>query len=186
MEKDIYEEDIQLWERLLKDERQALSELFKKYYRPLLNYGLKIIPQEELVKDSIQELFYSIWEGRANLSEIEYIRSYLYISLRRTIFRQNEIKQNRNKRDHSYSEEFFQHIVDTEKLMMMEEFKKEQKRELKKALAKLNPREKEVIFLKFYSGLSNTEIAQVLDVNRQSVYNYIYRAIQALKDFLEA
>lgn len=178
-------EDIRLWKRLLKDDREALSEMFQKYYRPLLNYGLKLISQEELVKDSIQELFYSIWERRGNLSEIEYVRSYLYISFRRTIYRQIEIKQKRDKRDQSYSEEFFGDVVNKEKLLIMKEFKQEQKKELKKAVETLSSREKEVIFLKFYSGLSNAEIAQVLGINRQSVYNYIYRAIQALKKFLD-
>ncbi len=55
MKKSNYAEDAKLWKRLLGDDRMALSELFQKYYRPLLNYGLKLIPQEELVKDSIQE-----------------------------------------------------------------------------------------------------------------------------------
>lgn len=185
MKKDNYSEDVKLWKRLLGDDRKALSEIFQKYYRPLLNYGLKLIPQEELVKDSIQELFYSIWEQRNNLSEIEYVRSYLYISFRRTIYRQNEIKQKRNKREHSYSKESFQHVVNKENLMMMEEFKQEQKQELKRALETLNQREKETIFLKFYSGLSNAEIAEIMEVNRQSVYNYVYRAIHALKKFLD-
>lgn len=185
MNKDNYSEDVRLWKRLLGDDRKALSEIFQKYYRPLLNYGLKLIPQEALVKDSIQELFYSMWEQRDNLSEVEYVRSYLYISLRRAIYRQSEIQQKRNKREHSYSEEFFQHVMDKEKLMVMEEFKHEQKQELKKALATLSTREKEVIFLKFYSGLSNTEIARIMEVNRQSVYNYMYRAIQAMKKFLD-
>ncbi|SHF70243.1 RNA polymerase sigma factor, sigma-70 family [Fodinibius roseus] len=184
MKKDHYAEDVRLWKRLLDDDREALSELFQKYYRPLLNYGLKLIPREELVKDSIQELFYSIWEQRSNLSDIEYVRSYLYISLRRTIYRQNEIKQKRNKREQSYSEESFRHVVNKEDLMMMEEFEREQKQELKRALETLNQREKETIFLKFYSGLSNAEIAEVMEVNRQSVYNYVHRAIQALKKFL--
>ncbi|MDZ7690830.1 MAG: sigma factor-like helix-turn-helix DNA-binding protein [Balneolaceae bacterium] len=48
----------------------------------------------------------------------------------------------------------------------------------------LSDKQKEAVFLKFYSGLTNTEIAQVMDVNRQSVYNYIYRAIQALQSYM--
>ena len=56
-----FAEDIQLWKQLLEGDRNAFSELFRKYYRPLLNYGLKLIPQEELVKDSIQELFFVIF-----------------------------------------------------------------------------------------------------------------------------
>ncbi|MDR8390380.1 sigma-70 family RNA polymerase sigma factor [Aliifodinibius sp. S!AR15-10] len=180
-----FSEDIKLWERLLTGDKSALSELFKKYYSQLLSYGLKLVSDRALVKDSIQELFYSIWEQRDNLSEVEYIRSYLYVSLRRAIYRQAEIKQNRHDRDRAYSEEFFQHVINHEKLMIQEELKEEQKRELKRGLDLLNKREKEALFLKFYSGLTNAEIAQVMEVNRQSVYNNIYRAIQSLKSFLD-
>lgn len=178
-------EDVLLWEKLQDGDKDAVSELFEKYYRPLLNYGLKLNPNQDLIKDSIQELFYSIWEQRHNLSEVEYIRSYLYVSLRRTVFRQAEIKKTRYERDKAYSEEFFQDVVNYEALMRKNEFKKKQKEQLKEALKLLSNKQKEAVFLKFYSGLNNTEIAQVMDVNRQSVYNYIYRAIQSLQSYLD-
>ncbi|MFH5833637.1 RNA polymerase sigma factor [Halalkalibaculum sp. DA384] len=177
-------EDIRLWEKLQNGDKHAISTLFEKYYTPLLNYGLKLIPDESLVKDSIQELFYVLWEQRENLSEVEYIRSYLYVSLRRTVFRQAEIKKTRYERDKAYADEFFSRVVNYEELNRKETFEKEQKERLKQALESLSNKQKEAVFLKFYSGLTNTEIAQVMEVNRQSVYNYIYRAIQSLQSYL--
>ncbi|MDX1586687.1 MAG: sigma-70 family RNA polymerase sigma factor [Balneolaceae bacterium] len=179
------EEDIRLWKRLQNGDKSAVTNLFEKYYRPLLNYGLKLIPNEELIKDSIQELFYSIWEQRHNLSEVEYIRSYLYVSLRRTVYRQAEIKKTRYERDKAYYDEHFRSVVNYEALTRKNEFKKEQKEKLKEAVESLSNKQKEAVFLKFYSGLTNTEIAQIMDVNRQSVYNYIYRAIQSLQTYLD-
>lgn len=181
-----FSEDIRLWKRLQKGDRGGLSELFRKYYTPLLNFGLKLIPREDLIKDSIQELFFLIWQQRDRLSEVEYVRSYLYTSLRRTIFRQVEIQEVRNKRDLSYAEESYQEMISQEKLMMIDELEREQKDHLVKALRALTEREKEAVFLKFYGGLTTAEIAEVMEVNMQSVYNYIYRAIEALKDFLDA
>ncbi|RZL48664.1 MAG: hypothetical protein EOO93_24430 [Pedobacter sp.] len=40
------------------------------------------------------------------------------------------------------------------------------------------------IFLKFYEGLSNDEIAKVMEIERQTVSNFIYRAIGQLKNDL--
>lgn len=180
-----FSEDIRLWEQLLEGNRSALSRLFRKYYKPLLNYGLKLIPREDLVKDSIQELFFNMWEQRKNLSEVDYVRSYLYRSLRRTVFRQAEIQHVRNRRDIVYSEESFKEIVNQEKLMILKELEQEQRKQLEAALEALNKRQKEAVFLKFYNGLSNEEIARIMGVNMQSVYNYIYRAIEALKEYLD-
>ena len=180
-----FTEDIQLWEQLVAEDRHAFSALFRKYYRPLVNYGLKLIPDEALVKDSIQELFFTIWEQRKNLSEVEYVRSYLYISLRRTVLRQAEIQDSRSQRDRAYTEEAFREMVNEEQLMMIDELQQEQKAQLREALDALSEREKEAVFLKFYSGLANAEIARVMKVSKQSVYNYIYRAIQALKALLD-
>jgi len=83
-----FKEDIQLWKGILRGDQQALSQLFRKYYTALLNYGLRLIQEDELVKDSIQELFYTIWETRDRLSDVVYVRSYLYSSMRRTVYRQ--------------------------------------------------------------------------------------------------
>ncbi|MDZ7690829.1 MAG: hypothetical protein U5K69_06785 [Balneolaceae bacterium] len=73
MTRDSSAEDIRLWKKLQNGDKRAISALFEKYYTPLLNYGLKLIPEEALIKDSIQELFYVLWEQRENLSEVEYM-----------------------------------------------------------------------------------------------------------------
>lgn len=181
---DFYD-DTHLWKGVLNGDRRALSQLFKRFYPPLFNYGLKLYAREELVKDSIQELFYTIWEKRNQLSDVEYVRSYIYSSFRRTVFRQAEIESVRNKRDKAYSEESFRELVNKEQLMILNELKREQKRKLQNALQTLSKRQKEAVFLKFQNGLSNQEIALVMDVNKQSVYNYIHRAIAALQEYLQ-
>ena len=45
----------------------------------------------------------------------------------------------------------------------------------------LPPREREVIFLKYYSGLTSQEIAEVMDINYQSVGNTLQKAIYKLR-----
>lgn len=183
-EADNREEDVWLWRGLLNGDHDSLSKLFNKYYRPLLTYGLKLVQGEELVKDSIQELFFWIWKKRTNLTEVEYVRAYLYSSLRRMVFRQREIQETRNRRDVDYSEESFQKEINQEEYIIQREIKQEQRELIKEALERLSDHQKEVIFLKFYSGLSSSEIAEVMEVSKQSVYTYMYRAIKALNEFL--
>lgn len=177
-------EDINLWKRVINDDScEAFSALFKKYYKPLLNYGLQLVPRNQLVKDSIQELFFTIWDKRERLSDVENVSSYLYTSFRRTLFRQVKIYQTWQKRDQAYfAETFNESRLDTEQLLIVEELNREKKRNLQKAFENLNGHQKEVAFLKFYSGLSNDEICEIMGVKKESVYNYMYRAISTLKE----
>jgi RNA polymerase sigma-70 factor (ECF subfamily) len=60
----------------------------------------------------------------------------------------------------------------------------EQEQTIRKAIEQLPTRQQEVIFFKFYEGLSNEEIAQIMDVERQTVANFLYRALTQLKNIL--
>ena len=47
--------------------------------------------------------------------------------------------------------------------------------------AALEPRDRELIALKFFAGLSNGEIAAVLGVSRSNAGTMLYRAVQKLR-----
>jgi RNA polymerase sigma factor (sigma-70 family) len=49
------------------------------------------------------------------------------------------------------------------------------------ALAQLDPRERELIALKFHAGLDNTEIAKVLDISVANAGTRVHRAVTRLR-----
>ena len=54
-----------------------------------------------------------------------------------------------------------------------------------KALDKLKPRDKEIIVLKFMSGLTIEEISKVLDLGLSATKMRLYRALDAFKEAFE-
>lgn len=58
----------------------------------------------------------------------------------------------------------------------------EQRLVLVSALGKLDPRERELIALKFFAGLSNTEIADVLGINESNAGTKLHRAVTKLRE----
>jgi RNA polymerase sigma-70 factor, ECF subfamily len=50
------------------------------------------------------------------------------------------------------------------------------------ALARLNPRERELVSLKFFAGLSNTEIASVLGVSESNAGTRLHRVVTKLRE----
>ena len=71
-------ENQHLWEQMRNGDDLALETLFKRFYAMLYDYGIKITPEEELVKDTIQDVFAYVWKKRNNLSQVNNVTSYCY------------------------------------------------------------------------------------------------------------
>lgn len=172
----------QLWEDFVNGEEAAFQDIFKSYYKSMYGYGIKLSAQPELVKDCIQELFRNIWERRAELQHIESPNVYLFVSLRRKILRESTPDKAGANLD-EVDEEYIR--FGKEELIIRDEVKIEKKEELKEALNQLSNRQKEIVYLHFYNGMSYGEIEQILSINRQSVRNHIYRAMETLRSLLD-
>ncbi|MDZ7692329.1 MAG: sigma-70 family RNA polymerase sigma factor [Balneolaceae bacterium] len=174
-----------LWCMLQDGKREALDELFRKFYTSLFNYGIKITPNADLVKDAIQELFYKIWSKHASLSNPESIKAYLLISLRRILLRNIDKGRNWGERNLQYLNSIFSTNFSKQDLIIRKELEKEKKELLVNALNELNSRQKEALFLRYYHGLTNHEIASVMGINYQSVKNNLSRALKSLRGIID-
>lgn len=180
----INENWLQLWSNIRQGDQHSLSELYCCAYSQLFNYGFKIVPDDSLVEDCIQQLFLNVWSKRNVVSEAESVKSYLFTSLRRLIFRRLKKQRNQAKRNHHYSQYWHDSIPTHEELLIFYETEKYKKSRLQIALDSLSKRQRQAIYLKYYNGLSNKEISDVMDVNKQSVYNHISKAIQKMQVFV--
>ena len=75
----------------------------------------------------------------------------------------------------------FSHEFSIEKVIIAKQVSEENASRLKSILALLSKREKEVIYLKYYQYLDNGQIADLMNISRQSVYNLLHDAIRKLK-----
>jgi len=169
------------WEAYIKGDDEAFEYVFKAYYERMFGYGVKLCNQKELVKDCIQDLFKNIWRRRGKLDHINSPNVYLYVSLRRKILKKKKVQNsfNDNKIEKNYAVQFGK-----EEIIIKNEVKFQKKKELKDALNQLSTRQKEIVVLHFYNGMSYSEIEEILSINRQSIRNHIYRAMEKLRSFL--
>lgn len=172
-----------VWNQFVAGDTSCFCNLFKTYYKGLFGYGLKLCGNPDWVEDSIQELFESVWRRRDELTHITAPNVYLYVSLRRSIVkRKNKQKEMKGLKYADYED--FSIQFGAEDIIIREESRKIQKEELKNALNHLSNKQKEVIFLHFYNGMSYSEISEILAINRQSVSNHMYRGMQTLRTVL--
>jgi len=76
--------------------------------------------------------------------------------------------------------DFFQEF-DIEQIIIEKQLSEEKVQKLKLALSTLSKRQHEVIYLKFYQHLDHGQIAEQMDISRQSVYNLLHESLQKLR-----
>jgi RNA polymerase sigma factor (sigma-70 family) len=170
-----------VWKNFRNGDPQALATIFNDHYDSLYYYGRRLVRDEDLVKDCVQNLFLKMWTSRERLRPIEYVRFYLMKSLRRHIGDQ-VIMQKRNKsREHLLQYEFeitFSH----EDFLIASQISREQSDALANSLNNLSARQREAVFLKFYEECEYSRIADIMNLNVQSVRNLIYQSLKCIKN----
>ena len=175
--------DTQLWKDFQSGDEAAYATIYKNNVSRLYSYGLKLVGEKDLVKDSIQDLFVELWEAKDRLSEVRSIKSYLYTSIRRKLI----LKKSERRRlfSQNYESVKAQETVPSSEINLIEkqQFNNERE-ELIKALAKLNNKQREIVYLKFYSHLSYRDISEIMSLDKKGTYNLMAHTIKLLRQYL--
>lgn len=172
-----------LWNKLKAGDRNAFEQLFRRYYKDLYRYGIKFCGDRQRVEDQIQNLFLKIWERKENLGDVKGVKTYLWVALRRDLITVIKKEDHRRKNEpHVLSEHSFS--LSVEEFIIKSEQKKIQKLQIEETLKTLSPRQREVLYLRFYEGMSYEEIVEIMSVNYQVARNYLYKGLQSLKERL--
>ena len=173
------------WERLLSGEKEALYELYTRYYHTLLFIGLKQIPDSNLVKDVIQQQFLYLWEKRDTLMAAKNVRSYLVISfLRRLTTDWVKVRRTINL-EVAWSKKEEEHFeASWEERLIINDGNEAVSKNLMNVINTLPARQRELIILKFYEGLSYDDITQKTGLAHRTVYNKIHEALEKMRQRL--
>ena len=175
--------DEALWKRVGESDRAAITTLYRRYYQLLYSYAVRLSRDDARSQDCIHDLFVHLWSRRATLAPVSNVRSYLLAAVRNRLFKQLR-KENRiivTDEDRWFDVEA---VFSAEHLIIRQEEDEAQRQQLASALEGLTCRQKEVIYLQFYEGLSLTEIQERTALKYQSVKNLTYRALSKLRDAL--
>ena len=168
--------DQELWNLLRMSDKSAFSTLYRRHIKDLLHFGSKLCSDRELIKDTLQELFVDFWNKRQLLPEVTYVKVYLIKSFRYKLLRATA---NAN-RSAIFELEDLTKDVPSEQIIE-NEIAQERQLALKAKLDLLPERQREVIHLRYFQNLTNDEIANIINVNYQSVSNLLQRALKNLK-----
>lgn len=170
----------QHWLSLKAGDGLALESLYQLYAGSLYNYGAKFRADKETIKECIQELFVTLWTSKTRLGNPESVKNYLFKAFRLALVKKGSLFQ----KQVSYEQEAhydFDATLNAEEAIIDGEQNQALQQRLQATLDQLTARQREVIFLKFYEGLSYEEIAQVMDISVKGTYKVAARAMDALR-----
>lgn len=175
--------DLLLWQKASEGKKEALGELYEIYFENLYDYGMRLCANSNMVSDAIQDIFVHIWERREKLSILSSIRAYLFTSLRNDIFNKIKLDKRKTEREAAFLRSLnrFELKYSVEEAFIRKESERRQSDLIKQAVESLTPRQKECIYLRFYSEMSFEEIAFVMGSSIKAVYKLKGRSIDALK-----
>lgn len=167
-----------IWDALKNNKKEAFAVIYYRFFKVLLQRGLQISNDRELVKDCIHDLFLEIWINKINLATPISVKAYLIVSLQRKIVR--KLKKFRSKQT-EMGRLPMEFVTSKEDQIISEQLMHDQQCMVIRAVNSLTKRQKEVIQLKFYANLSYEEIAGMMKINTDSIYNLVSKAINNMQ-----
>jgi RNA polymerase sigma factor (sigma-70 family) len=181
----IRKSDEEVWQVLKLGDNAALECLFRRYYQDLYRYGIKLTGQPGLVEDHIQDLFLKIWNNRQHLADVSGVKTYLWTALRRRLITYTQQEAHRKKRLAGEPPEEPAIQFSPEELIIHRENRNQRVKALTRALNRLSGKHREIVYLKYYEGMSYEEIEQVMGISYQTARNYVYEGLKALREYMD-
>lgn len=156
-----------------------LENIFHHYYSPLCNYALKIVKDEAISEDLVQNLFIQLWENN-KLESIKKLEPFLLKSVKFKCIDYLRTKQTRNevsfdKIENSQFEQAIDANINEEDIIPL----------LHYFAAQLPQKTKEVFLLSRTENLTYKEIAQEMGISVKTVENQMGRALRMMRQLLK-
>lgn len=168
------------------NDQEALRQIFAIYFPRLNNFACKVIKDEIISQDIVQDVFVKFWETRQSITNIN-IEGYLFRMVKNKCLdyiRHLKIVEN-NHFDYSntakYEELYRIDFIGDEPYILIE---KELLEEIDNVISSLPEKCKEVFILSRVKGLKNKEIAEKLNINIKNVERHITKALNTFKSKL--
>jgi RNA polymerase sigma-70 factor (ECF subfamily) len=171
--------DAQLLARVGERDREAFEILYGRYVRPVFGLALRRLGDRGHAEDAVQEAFAAIWRSASTYRpERGAAGGWLYTVARNAII--DRLRRNGPALDAELPE-----LASAEPGPAQRAEDSDVAWRVHRALEELQPREREVIELAYWSGMSQSEVAQYLHLPLGTVKTRTRSALARLASMLE-
>jgi RNA polymerase sigma-70 factor (ECF subfamily) len=180
------EAEIELLRRISRGDRRSFEELYDRFSGVLFSTAYRVLNNHQAAEDVLQEVFVQIWEkaplydparGKPLTWAVTLTRNKAIDRLRSTQ------RRNRLSDELEHEAQAFEQFDDKSSVEVVEALEKGKL--VRAAIQKLSKDQREAIELAFFSGLTQTEIADQLQEPLGTIKARIRRGMMKLRDLLD-
>ena len=168
------------YRRFLEGDTNAIIDIIADYREGLVLFINSFVNDFCTAEELAEDTFVKICSEKPKFSEKCSFKTWLF-----TIGKNAALNSIKKKARHSeVSIDDFYNIADKENIER-NYIKDEDKKQLLRALEKLNNDYRQVLYLVYFENFSNTETAKIMRKSERQIRNLLYRAKESLRNILE-
>ena len=169
------------YRRFLDGDDKGLAEIVRDYRDGLILYLNGVVNNICVAEELMEETFFKIITKKPRFNTKYSFKTWLYTIGRNVAI--DYLRHNAKQSNTSFDdfEDYIQDEFDLEKIYIIEE----RKIAVHRALKKLNAEYRQVLWLLYFDGMTNSDAAIVMKKNTCQMKNLVYRAKSALKSELD-
>jgi RNA polymerase sigma factor (sigma-70 family) len=162
-----------------KGDEPSFSIIYNRLADELYSYGVGLGYRDETCKDAIQDIFYRLYINRNRLQHVDNIIAYIYRSFRNRLTDLSRREQHQENIE-NHSENFALEVTILDDLIEMETSDILRKK-IESILSKLTANQREVVYLRYMTGLHHKKIAEIMGIHEESARKLLHRALEKMR-----
>ncbi len=175
------ERELESYQRFLKGDQTGLRQIVESYWNSMLLFVNGYVHDMTESEDIAQEALVRLTIKRPRFSDTGQLKAYIFKTCRNLAL--NYLKKQKRLRtlDSDYAEETYDAIGEVEERMQLAAHK----RQLHRAIDQLKREYREVIYLRYFEGLSAREASRIVRCTEAQLNSLVFQARGQLKKILE-
>lgn len=156
---------------------QRFLALYDEYADDLLSFGTALGFGREDIKDTLQDVFFNLYQRDPKLQQVRNAKVYLFTALKNRL-----LNTTRRKRMDSLDADYrFDVSISVSDVIEDDDERRRLKQRVERGMASLTPRQREAVYLRYIQEMDYDEIARLLEMTKPSVRNLVSKGLMMLR-----
>lgn len=165
--------------QLQQGNEKAYTRLYDLFSKPLYRNIIRLVKEEDVAQEILQDLFLKIWESRENIIPEKSFKSFLFKVAENLVYAHFR----KLAKDSRLIVKLIRSSIEFESSAEDAMISKENHALLKKAIENLSPQRKQIYTLCKLEGKSYEEVSSELGISTSTVRDHIVKANKAVKTY---
>ncbi len=183
------DKDLKLICNFLNGDRSSFDSLVDIYLKTIFNFTYRIIGDEKDAEDITQEIFLKVWKNIKKFNIEKNFKTWIFSIAKNTCI--DYLRKRKDIPMSVFDDEdggnFIQDNLESEEPSSEEKIiLKENKKMIDETLKELSIIQREIIVMKYVNELSLSEVADIMNMSKDTVKSHHRRALLKMRDSLSA